>query len=358
MIMLGLTLVFAALWRNFEKSILMSYQTDSQLKIKWKYGILLVSLFGTFLPMYIINAGMSYVGNDYANYVNYYRNIASGVGQDVEYGYKLINQLVIKAGLDFQWVYFITCFIAYILLIVCIRTYSSNYAVSYLLFFTGGFFFLLGLNQIRQFVAVGCVLLAFQFIEKKKPLIYFGLVICGGLFHITAFVMLPFYFILGKRIHLSFYAVISLIILPINFFFNDIMVWLFKTFMPRYLRSDYVSRTYELEVPYLVMIIVTVVVVLFLIGKETGELSGIDRVFLNGCMISVVLATVCSWLPEYARFVYYFFIPTIFYIPKLLNKMQKRLIRILVLGIVVIADLVYVFTIIGYSNVLPYKSIF
>ena len=87
---------------------------------KVQYAAAALAMAGTFIPMYIVNAGMSYVGNDYANYYRYYQNIAAGREQDVDIAYKLINIFVIDAGLDFQWVYFITCFIAYALLILCV----------------------------------------------------------------------------------------------------------------------------------------------------------------------------------------------------------------------------------------------
>lgn len=354
--MLVITMIFAYCWKTCEDSIRESNQIKEQ--GKWKYGMLVLSIFGTFLPMYLINACMSYVGNDYANYYTYYNNIASGRGQDVEIGYKLINIFVARTGLGFQWVYFITCFIAYTLLILCIRKYSQNYALSYLLFFSGGFFFLLGLNQIRQFVAIGCVFYAFQFIENKKPLFYFALVIIGGLFHVTAYIMLPFYFILGKKIRLSMYTAGALVILPINFFFNDIMAWLFKMFMPRYLNSNYISKEYTLEVPYLTMIVVTILIVLFLAGREKKSIEGIDRIFLNGCMISLVMATVCTWIPEYKRFVYYFFIPTIFYIPRLLDKEKKMWVKLAIIIVLVVAEWINVSTTLSFNHVLPYKAFF
>lgn len=354
--MLVITMIFAYCWKKCEDSIGASRQIKE--RKPWKYGMLILSIMGSFLPMYLINACMSYVGNDYANYYTYYQNIVSGRGQDVEIGYKLINIFVARMGLSFQWVYFITCFIAYALLMLCIRKYSKNYAVSYLLFFSGGFFFLLGLNQIRQFVAVGCVFFAFQFIEKKKPLFYFVLVIIGGLFHVTAYVMLPFYFILGKKIRLSLYAAGALAILPINIFFNDIMAWLFKTFMPRYMNSNYISKEYTLEVPYLTMTVVTIVVVLLLAGREKKEIEGIERVFLNGCMISLVMVTVCTWIPEYKRFVYYFFIPTIFYIPRLLDKEKRVWVKLALILLLVAADWVNVSTTLSFNHVLPYKTFF
>ena len=52
--------------------------------------------------------------------------------------------------------------------------------------------------------------------------------------------------------------------------------------------------------------------------------------------ISVLLVLFGSWLPEYQRFVYYFFIPSIVYVPYLLegdkNKKRKYIFYVVLLA--------------------------
>ena len=47
-------------------------------------------------------------------------------------------------------------------------------------------------------------------------------------------------------------------------------------------------------------------------------------VFKNCMYISVLLVLFGSWLPEYQRFVYYFFIPSIVYVPYLLEGDKNK----------------------------------
>lgn len=355
--MLLLTLAFAWMWQKSEVRYVLAEKNVYKKRVRRIIDAVLIV--GTFLPMYFINASMSYVGNDYANYYRYYQNIAAGRKQDVDIAYKLINIFVINLGLDFQWVYFITCFIAYALLILCIWKYSENYALSYFLFFLGGYFFLLGLNQIRQFVTMGFVLFGMHYIQKKKFGKYVICICLAASFHFTAIVMIPFYFVLNKKIRLSFYFVVSMCVLPINFFLTEILTFLFKTFLPRYLQSNYVSKTYSLNVPYLTMILVSEFVILFLLGKNKRNRGNENnRIFFNATMIGTIMAMFCTWLPEYQRFVYYFFMCSIFFIPNLLKTEKKKWIRFLVLAVVVIADLIYLAMTVGEMNVLNYKSIF
>lgn len=355
--MMLFTLVFAWAWQKSRQRCVSAGKTVCENKVQ--YAAAALAMAGTFVPMYIVNAGMSYVGNDYANYYRYYQNIAAGREQDVDIAYKLINIFVIDAGLDFQWVYFITCFIAYALLILCVWKYSKNYVLSYLLFFTSGYFFLLGLNQIRQFVTMGFVLWGMQYIRKKKFWKYALCILLAASFHFTALVMIPFYFILDKKIKFSFYFVISMCALPINFFLTDILTFLFKTFLPRYLQSNYISKTYSLNIPYLTMIVVSELVILFLIGKSReNRTDENNRIFFNSTMIGTIMAMFCTWLPEYQRFVYYFFMCSIFFIPNLLTtepvKWKKALLLLAVIG----ADLIYLVMSAGEMNVLIYKSVF
>ena len=355
--MLLITVGFAFLWQRCEQRCQAAGKTFYENKTN--YLLLGISVLGTFLPMYLVNSCMSFVGNDYINYYRYYQNIAAGREQDVDIAYKLINIFVIRAGLDFQWVYFITCFLAYGLLILCIWKYSKNYALSYLLFFFGGYFFLLGLNQIRQFVSMGMILWGIQYIQNRKFWKYLVCVCIAGLFHFTAFIMIPFYFILNKKIKFSMYFVISMCALPINFFLTDILTFLFKTFLPRYLQSNYISKTYSLNVPYLTMILMTTVVTLILVARSPKErCDEKNRVYFNGVMIGAVIAMFCTWIPEYQRFVYYFFMGEIFFLPNLLKTEESRWKKILLILIVIAADMVYLVTTAGEMNVLTYRSIF
>lgn len=357
MIMLLFTIIFAGMWQACRQKCMAAGKTFSENKtwIVLKY----IGMAGTFLPMYLVNACMSYVGNDYANYVRYYQNIASGKDQEVDIAYKLINRFVINAGLEFQWIYFIVCLISYFLLILCVWKFSKNYILSYVLFFTGGYFFNLGLNQIRQFVSVGLVLWALQYIRKRQMWRYMICVLLAASFHFTALVMIPFYFILNKKIKFSFYFVVSICALPVNFFLNDILTFLFRVFLPRYLNSNYISKTYSLNVPYLTMILVTEIVILFLLGRnKENQANEKNRVWFNATMIGTIIAMFCTWIPEYQRFVYYFFMCHIFFIPNLISTEKTRWKRILLAALIICADLVYLVMTAGEMNVLVYRSIF
>lgn len=310
----------------------------------------------TFLPMYLINASMYYVGNDYQNYVVYFSRISKGEEQNVDIAYKLVNILVNKLGLEFQWVIFIICIPAYAILLLCIKRYTENMWLSYLLFFLYGFFFLLSLNQIRQLVAVAFVCWSYQYITKRSFVKFLISVLLGASFHFSALIVLPLYFLAHKEWKASFYLILSIIGFPINFYFNQILVFLFSVFLPRYLQSDYITRTYRLEVPYLTMVLVTLLIILAYRKQLLNQV--INVVFINCCSLAGVLAVFYTWVPEFTRFIYYLFIPAIFLVPQILALEKRRMIRFAILIIQVAVCLLYLIMAYRVWAVFPYRSFF
>lgn len=350
MIMLGLTVAFAYLWNYTSKCNCVCIK-GKQLYLGNKYVWMIL----TFLPMYLVNALMSYVGGDYGNYFRYFQRIVSGQEQEVEIGYKWICLLVSKLNLEFQWVYIILCMISYGILIICVKKYSQNYVISYLMFFFNGYFALLGLNQIRQFVSVVVILYAMDYIYKKNLFKYLIAVAIATCFHISAIIMLPFYWILGKKWSLSTFFVGCLALLPFNFVFNQVMVWFFSTFMPRYLNTNYTNRKFDLDVIYLSVILVTFVVVLVFANYRKIK-DNINLIFYNEIFFAVMIALFGSWLPEYRRFVYYFFAPSIVFIPTIMEEQPKK-IKYITYIMILIIYIFYFKVASGGWSIYPYKSI-
>lgn len=346
--MITFTSIFAYLWCENEKKIKSIVCDNKSIKIK---SLLFMIL--TFMPMFWVNSLMKYVGNDYSNYYTYYQNIISGRGQDVEYTYKAICLLVSKLGLGFQGVYVVYSLISYTLLLACIRKYSKNYAVSYLMFFFSGYFGLLGLNQIRQFVCVGLVYFAYGYIKEKKCLKYCICILIASTFHFTAIIMLPFYWILQKEWRLSVYAVIAAILLPFNFFGPQIKTWLFATFLPRYLNTDYVTREFEIDIPYWCVIIVTLFICLLYKWRDREN----GPIFQNCIMMASTIVLFGSWIPEFRRFVYYFFIVSIGYVTELVEKDNNKKKRLFIYSIILATYAWYYIRTSNNWGIYPYKSV-
>lgn len=357
--MMVLTAAFAFGWHVNQKkavSVTGEYpETPAGLSERRKrMGYSLAFAVLAFLPMFLVNAFMSYVGNDYQNYYSYYQKIVSGGEQDVEFTYKLICRMVDSLGIGFQGVYVVYCLISYILLILCIKKYSANYAVSYVLFFLNAYFAYLGLNQIRQFVSVMLIFYAFEYVENKKLLRYVIFVLLAASFHVTAIVMLPFYWILNVKWKLSVYCVAALVLAPVNLFYSEVMTWIYQNFMPRYLNTNYATRELGWNIRYVAVMVITLLITLIYEKKSEKDTT----IFRNCMMISNLMVLFSSWLPEYQRFVFYFFVPSIVYIPQLVERDENRIRRICVYALIAAVYLWYFLGVYKGMGIVPYKSIF
>lgn len=354
-IMLSLSVMLACFWQRYYRQgtticIWRGNHREFYLKLSVIFGILAI------LPFVIINGTMSFVGNDYANYYREFLYIQSGQESYTDIGYVLLNKLVIALGLDFQFVYVFISLIGYGLLFWCIRKYSENFAISIVLFFSIGYFYLLGLNQIRQFIALVIVFYALSLIPNGKFLTYAVLVGVASLFHFTALIMFPCYFILKLKPKLSYYVVLTVVLIPFNLFYTEIMQFLFSTFRSAYVGSAYMERQAAIDVLGLVPFVAVLLILLFYYDKII-KTNPMNLIAFNGVLISVIIMSVCSWIPEYKRFIYYFYLPMIYVIPNLLQLEKRKSVRYLLLGAVIVSSLIPMLRNAPGWGVYPYSSV-
>lgn len=352
MVMLAITLVFALLWERQVKVGSSTGKLGIQKNKEYIYMLL------TFLPMYLVNSCMSYVGTDYEEYFKYFQNLGPSSGWHMDWAFEQICKIIKGAGLPFQTVYFVISLIGYALLMACIRKYTKAYAESYLWYFAYGFFYMLGLTLIRQFIAMMLVWYAYSYIEKKQLIKY---VLCVGvacLFHFSAAVMLPMYFILNRKLKISFFAVLAVGTLPFNVNYSQIMYWLFKTFKPSYLTSNFLTKEFEVDVPYLVCFLVTLgAVLLYELRHQKQQKNSYEQIAINSVYIGIFISLFCVWLPIYKRFAMYFLLPAITMVPNLMKDAGKRE-KIIFCAVQLAACIFYNSRYIVWWEVLPYKTFF
>ncbi|OUP49747.1 EpsG family protein [Lachnoclostridium sp. An181] len=342
-----LTVIGAYLWDNYKK------KERIQVKEKCLETVFVVL---TFLPMYLVNASAYYTGGDYATYVQYFQKIRLGIDIDTDIAYYLINRFVIAIGGEFQLVYFIVCFIGYGLLLLCVKKFSDNYALTLFLYFAYAYFFRFGMNLIRQFIAVMLVFLAYEYIEKRKLILFTILIILATSFHFSAIIIWPFYFILNRKLKLSFFLMIAMVCIPFNFKFQEIMTFLFAKFKPSYLTSNYITRTFSWDIAFILCHIIALGIVFLYYDYLQTNIK--NRIMINALYIGIIISTLACWLPEYKRFAYYFLFPEICLIANALQVEKRNKIKI---GILIILSLILLFHLtraLPIWEVFPYKSIF
>lgn len=171
-------------------------------------------------------------GSDYPSYMMVYNQLSSYSITDnfsyirTEIGWNLLNVICQPIGF-FGMVIVITTFET----IVIYRFIGKYVDPKYHWFANICYTFntsmmLLGFSMMRQFMAMCIVLLAIDYVIKKKWLIAIPIVAIAGLFHSSAYVFIPVCFIgyLGeKKLSESWIAVLSFIIVLFYFFGGPIL---------------------------------------------------------------------------------------------------------------------------------------
>ncbi|WP_169393142.1 MULTISPECIES: EpsG family protein [Psychrobacter] len=143
------------------------------------------------------------VGTDSGTYTNkFINNINTDYyifDKNVEFGYQFYEYLILKFSHNYFWLFFISSLLITYCYFYIIKKYSVNYWLSVFLFITLGiytFFF----NGLRQALAMAMFALALPFLLEKRFFPYLAVCLFASLFHSTALIMIPFYFLVNLRV--------------------------------------------------------------------------------------------------------------------------------------------------------------
>lgn len=159
---------------------------------------------------------------DYSNYLTRFRITMNtpfskiiGWGGELDWGYMFLNKLVSQFTSSFLIFSIFLAFLTIGLYFIAIYKMTDIVWVSLAVFVATGIFYG-GFNLCSQFLASGIFAIAAIFIYKKKPILYFIMILCAMLIHKSAIFLLPMYIILrlklikNKKVFVIMTAFISL----------------------------------------------------------------------------------------------------------------------------------------------------
>lgn len=212
------------------------------------------------------------VGTDYQNYYYYYINHSSTSFFDY---YHLENKPVLGiwifskvAGLfqSFNLFLFLFALATYIPISHFILKHSKTIPVSLASFIYLMTIFTSGLNIMKQTVAMSFIIVSLDYIKEKKIINFIFFILMASMFHSTAWVFLPFYFIQVDRKEettshnvrngtlINILIVVSCIAAC---FFVDKITSLFGTHYAEYfsVKGDNANKSFYISVVWLVIIL-------------------------------------------------------------------------------------------------------
>lgn len=263
--------------------------------------------------------------------------------QGVEEGFVLLNAFIKSLGGTVQHLFFVVTTIN-ILLIACALPKYTKYPVVGLMCYYGILYFNLEMIYIRQATAVAMCFFALQFIRPRKIVPYLLMILLACTFHRVAALMIPLYFLLGRRIATWVYiavigigAVLMLIGVPwIQTIFLTVAGWLGENYAEKaemYTQEAMFAVNRGLSIGFVLNLVILAVVMIF---KKRIDALPYGTIMLNMFALSLVLYYYCFELVEVSNRVrLFFFIGVIALLPMVLEVLPLFLEKLA--GLVVIA---------------------
>ena len=158
---------------------------------------------------------------------------------NIEYGYALLN--ILAPG--FQWLLFITAIFGVGLKIYISNQLNVKKKAAFLLFYFSSIYVFYDMGIIREGLAISVIFLALPSIKNRNLKKFCFYLLIAMLFHITAILVLPLYFVGNKEFSRKVYYFILLLTIGVTLFVNvaTILRW-----VADFLKNDYI--THKLDV--------------------------------------------------------------------------------------------------------------
>lgn len=308
-------------------------------------------LFSAF-PLFLVAAIRYGVGTDFFNYERIYRLAEGGIYYKSDFAFNFLITILIKIGLDSQWMYVVLA------AIFCIFTYiavfkDSPYPALSIFLLVGMTHYFLFLNIMRQMVGGAILLYSIRFIRDRRLIPY---LICFGFafgFHPICILFLPFYWAYLLEITPKQTLFLSLVVILSGNLLESIFVNVIsRTEYAWYLDSIY-SNT---EVGYIYILVQLAILSLAIWQYKKDEKY---KIYFIIQIVNVWLSLFSGRIALIERLRGLMGFPAIILIPLALSNIKNKNFRWLIYVAILIAFTVYSFLVCssGNNGVLPYKSI-
>ena len=235
-------------------------------------------------------------------------------------GYYIMNKLMFAlTGGDYQLYIsilsaFVMCSFGYI-----VYQYSPDPLQSFL-YYLGLLFFTFHISALKQSSAMALLMLAFDQIFKKRPVLFVLLVGLAGTFHFPALVFLPAYWI--SKIHLGraylFFLVVLLFV--VYLFRNQIINFMMNLYEDEDSNID-LSGVRFLRNKVLLMLGIVIIAVVFRIPLKDDRLYGALLGFMG---IAIVFQTFSGSNNIFERLADYYFQFSVIFLPMVFDHNATR----------------------------------
>ncbi len=263
---------------------------------------------------------------------------------DFEIGYFVLTKLCAFFQMNNTIFLFVIAIIIYVPVFIFIARFSDYPELSILIYFGMGLF-TYSLGIFRQMIAISICLLGMNYIKERKLIKYVGIILLAMLFHTTAIVMLPLYFLykLDMRI-----AVIGTIVAEvIGLLLGRPIIRLALVIFPKY--AGFLGGKYDvIGGSYLMLILLNMLLLLGIVTyKYYHDDSFTFKLSLIGLMIAIILQSIGYSMGIVGRIVPYYTVYCMVVIPNSIFRWKGKLNKILYVFATIFFGLMFLYDISG-----------
>lgn len=296
-----------------------------------------------------------YIGTDAPIYTLPFRisNVTHGFEYDpnIEYGYQFVVNCLLQLVDDYSWYFAVVAMIVVFPVLLFMRKYSTNYVLSLFIYITFGFYTAL-FNPVRQMIAVSICVFAIKYLLEKKIVKYFIIIALASTFHISAWVMLPMYFVCHVNVKLEIKLLSAFLISLIG---SSFIINILVESNDRY--SNYTSAmTKNGSGLYTVAFYVIIASFIYLFGgqerKVNKDYNCFEQLLLCGVMALIPIAALSTDPSGPQRIITYFIFYVVVLIPVILKRFNNAFIY-LIFGI--LSVIYFMLTTFLFGSIYPYE---
>lgn len=312
-----------------------------------------VYLIGTLCAALIAFRALS-VGIDTSTYALFYnQGIEQGIylyspnHQNMEIGYNILQAIFIQLGLGFRAVLVFQALVCIIPVCYVIIRYSTNPYFSFFVFIALDYF-LFAMTGLRQSIAIGLTVLAFDAALKHKRLHFLLLVGLAATFHITALIFLPVYLLVKIPDRKEVYILAGIAFVLV--YLTRGMLW---ELAGRFARIAYEEGT--ISGTRMLMLFILIVLSDFLLPRRAA-VSRVHIALRHLTIVAIIMYPVLQFNPTAFRAHFFYTILLLLYVPGIVSGIRERWLKLAVgsayLAVMTLYMLNYTFQNIG---AIPYN---
>ena len=325
-------------------------------KSRHKYNYFLMAC--CWMPLFLVSGLRWNVGTDFPGiYLKGFKIIADGGTFPWESGYVLLNKAVSMVTDDPTGIFILTSFVFLTFVFKAIYDLSVDIRLSVLFLVIDGFYFQ-SMNGIRQWITLAMFLYSIKFIRDKRFIPYLIVILLASTIHLSALIFIPIYFLCQIRIPPRkgiLVLSISIACMPfVRGIFNYIVSF---TKYKWYLNILYNKSDFSITDTIIGAILMFLGYFYYRNAKDDKTYS----ILMNLQLIAFIVSLYSTVIILAERIVPCFTAAELLFVPLILSQEKDRKTRMIFTILLVTffaLTCYYTYGVLGWSNILPYRSVF